>query len=315
MKPNGIVGRGPLSSGPASEAQEAFAEEVLDHLSPAARSRIISFAEGGTGTLYVNYFNVPSSAIDGADRENNRLMITVEGFGRGDKLKTELRIRFAQSTFGDPKYKLRAKSASAPAIARYVADYINLCAESEPKVRYSSNLSPDLRPNRGVGPEGGGRGVPQGSRIDWRFKGRDTTQMLFVTKEPDDQYYLWHEAYGKKPDWTYSFAKKSEAIAALNEQAGHSHRPNVGAELEPNRYLTRFQLERMLRESGSYSNADISRMTDDQLRRAVGHDRLVEAGDINRNGPAMNRNPHIETDTFEAFDLDNKAVRCNNLAC
>ncbi len=197
MKRNGIVGRGPLSSGPASAAQEAFAEEVLRRLSAEARSRVVRFAEGGSGTLFINYFNVPPSVLDGADRENNRLMITVEGFGRGDKLRAELRIRFTPSTFGDAKYKLRTKSASAEKIAQYVADYINLCAESEPKVRYS---------------------------------------------------------------------------------------PNPSRDLEPNRYLTRFQLERLLRERGDHSSADIARMTDDQLRRAVGHDRLVAAGDLTRNG-------------------------------
>lgn len=145
---------------------------------------------------------------------------------------------------------------------------------------------PNLNANRGVGPEEGGRGAPKGSRVDWRFKGSSTTQILFVTQEPDGKYYLWHESYGKKPDWTYAYGKKSEAITALNEAAGHSHRPN--------RNLTRFQLERLLADQGGFSRTEVANMTDDQIRRHIGADRLRDSGDMVRNPPHGHREPKFE---------------------
>jgi hypothetical protein len=82
-----------------------------------------------------------------------------------------------------------------------------------------------LIPNRGPGPEVGGR--PRGSRIDWRFIGQSTTKIAFVTKEPDGLYYLWQERHGEKPIPADPYERKSSAIDALNVVAGHTHRPNA----------------------------------------------------------------------------------------
>lgn len=51
----------------------------------------------------------------------------------------------------------------------------------------------------------------------------------------------------------------------------------------PNRALTRFQLERLALQAGGASRSDISRMTDAELRRYVGNDSLLEAGDMKKN--------------------------------
>jgi hypothetical protein len=67
----------------------------------------------------------------------------------------------------------------------------------------------------------------------------------------------------------------------------------------PNRALTRFQLERLALQAGGASRSDISRMTDAELRRYVGNDSLLEAGDMKKNATRRRE----EADVIAAREL------------
>lgn len=81
--------------------------------------------------VFINFYNIPEKLqTDQAVAENNRIMLDVTGFEDSDKLRVELAVR--GPSFGDARFKLRAKSGSDAVIAKYCADYINLCSQKAP---------------------------------------------------------------------------------------------------------------------------------------------------------------------------------------
>lgn len=95
------------------------------------RDRQIFMKEGVTGTFYVQFYNVPKRISDGAERENNRLMLTVEQVRGKSTVKVDLVVR--GPAFGTA-FKLRSKTGEPEAIAKYVAAFLNRAAKEEPRL-------------------------------------------------------------------------------------------------------------------------------------------------------------------------------------
>ena len=85
------------------------------------------FKVGSTGTVYVQFYNVPQGVENGAERENNRLMLVVSGV---PKRTVELAVR--GPAFGTD-FKLRSKTAEPESIVKYVTDFLNRAAKKEPR--------------------------------------------------------------------------------------------------------------------------------------------------------------------------------------
>lgn len=75
--------------------------------------------------LYVNFFNVPSFEVSGADKENNRIMVEVRGFDKSDldapaeKLRLELMVSVFPRDRG-----FRAKNAKAETILAFLTEFL-----------------------------------------------------------------------------------------------------------------------------------------------------------------------------------------------
>jgi hypothetical protein len=104
-------------------------------------------------TIFIHYFNLPEGIGDaggGAERENNRLMLAVNGFGRGQSEPAPGKVKVSTSVchLGDPhesrKLALRGKTASPEKMVEYVVNYLNKVARDVP---------PRLTHTRGVHPE------------------------------------------------------------------------------------------------------------------------------------------------------------------
>ena len=122
----------------------AFEDALLSRLNIGDKTiRIRSQTFGSsmnTDQIFVNFYNVPESMARGATGENNRLMIVVDGFSRESvdapppkgKIKAEVSVNMYRGRGDTPR--LRAKSGQIDAIAKYVADYINLIAATQAPV-------------------------------------------------------------------------------------------------------------------------------------------------------------------------------------
>lgn len=95
-------------------------------------------------TVYINFINLPSGvggAGGGAEAENNRMMFSVDGFGKEDphappptgKVKIEMRVSALPR-----EYKLRGKTGTPSQVAKYLADFINkVVKEVEPHLTHT----------------------------------------------------------------------------------------------------------------------------------------------------------------------------------
>jgi len=133
----------------ASEAlsSNGFVKEFESHLSVGDRH--VGFKQtsipnglGGSDTIYIYYYNLPKHiSVNGAEGMNNRVLLKVEGFHKTDKdapvplgkVKAEL-----LSTALPREFRMRAKSGSPEAIAKYVATYLNtIAAKVEPNFTHT----------------------------------------------------------------------------------------------------------------------------------------------------------------------------------
>jgi hypothetical protein len=113
----------------AAEAQvmtpEEFEAEVKKHLD--IKGRQIRFSSSSLGKkgdyLYINYINLPEGKGGGAESENNRFAVSIEGL-------TTNKVRAELSVSVNREFKLRAKSGPPAAIAKYVAEYFNKIAKN-----------------------------------------------------------------------------------------------------------------------------------------------------------------------------------------
>lgn len=99
-------------------------------------------------TVFIHYFNLPhgiGGAGGGAEAENNRMLLAVNGFGRGlhdpapGKVKVGLSVCSLSNPHAPPgadykarRWTLRAKSGAPEAIATYVAEFLNKTAAEVP---------------------------------------------------------------------------------------------------------------------------------------------------------------------------------------
>jgi hypothetical protein len=91
--------------------------------------RRISFSSGMLSGLpsravYINYYNLPAFCKDGAELENNRIMLEVEQVQ--ERFKVSLRVLAVKCD------KLRGKTTSAEGAADYIANYLNTVALNVP---------------------------------------------------------------------------------------------------------------------------------------------------------------------------------------
>ena len=113
-------------------------------------------------TVFIHYFNLPAGlggAGGGAESENNRVMLAVNGFGRGKdepapgKVKVGLSICNLTNPHSSPganyrerRWTMRAKTGTPEAIAAYVAAFLNKTAAEVPP-----HLTHTLRVHRAKG--------------------------------------------------------------------------------------------------------------------------------------------------------------------
>ena len=99
-------------------------------------------------TVFVHYFNLPEGIGDaggGAERENNRMLFAINGFGRGVNdlpPSGKIKIETSASSLSNPdappgdwraaRWQLRAKTGKSEAIAKYLADFLNKTAAKVP---------------------------------------------------------------------------------------------------------------------------------------------------------------------------------------
>lgn len=113
-----------------------FIELLRSKLSVGDRK--VSFVNHGN-QIFLNYINLPVKLSNGgAEAENNRIMLAITGFGKGEnepapsgKVWVEL-VVCAVRDANQGRLRLRAKSGSPEQIAQYVADFLNMIAKDIP---------------------------------------------------------------------------------------------------------------------------------------------------------------------------------------
>jgi hypothetical protein len=87
----------------------------------------------GDNSVFVNFINLPQEVVayregGGAEAENNRALFNVSGFRSGDdKIKIETLISVFPRSL-----RLRGKTGSSEAIAKYLAAHLNKIAKEIP---------------------------------------------------------------------------------------------------------------------------------------------------------------------------------------
>lgn len=93
-----------------------------------------SWGPGKEYEIYVNYINLPKgvgSAGGGAEAENNRASFWIRGFKADDVPVSKLRVEMSNSVF--PRtLKMRTKTASQGAIAKYLTEFLGKIAREVP---------------------------------------------------------------------------------------------------------------------------------------------------------------------------------------
>ena len=131
----------------AAEAMsaKAFMDSVSSQYKGGRVLRVNGGPLRGTDSVFVNFFNLPGDVLKpgqgGAEAENNRMMFIISGFDPKDanapspsgKVKIELSISALPRD-----YKLRAKTGTPEAIAKYLVDFLTkVTKEVEPKFTHT----------------------------------------------------------------------------------------------------------------------------------------------------------------------------------
>jgi hypothetical protein len=121
------------------QSSSDFIDELIELLDVGDRQVVIR--HGGLGrfnSVYVTLINLPygaGGAGGGAEAENNRLSISVTGFGAATgKVKAETSVSHIYrggSIARENRIEMRAKTAEPAKIAQYVADFLNKVAREE----------------------------------------------------------------------------------------------------------------------------------------------------------------------------------------
>lgn len=131
---------------------EEFIKAVESHLD--LKGRRISFDNESRlvgnryDTVYVHFYNLPKGvggAGGGAEAENNRMMFSVDGFGKETphsppptgKVKIEMRVSALPR-----EYRLRGKTGTPAQVAKYLADFLNKIVR-EVKPNYTHSTPPE----------------------------------------------------------------------------------------------------------------------------------------------------------------------------
>jgi hypothetical protein len=126
-----------------------FCERLKERLAPTIGSKgVLKCSSSGFGyheMAVINYYNVPSDAAKalphytrGAVAENNRLMLTVEGFGRGEGEPSPTgKVKLATSvwSFSMPRWGVkrpRGKTAAPAKVLDSVVAIVERVLELEP---------------------------------------------------------------------------------------------------------------------------------------------------------------------------------------
>jgi hypothetical protein len=118
----------------------AFVDALREHLQIGDRY-ISSRVESSWGPrkdeeVYVNFVNLPIAVVQrreggGAEAENNRASFWIRGFGTAGAPASRVKIECSNSVFS-PAHKLRAKTGSPAAVAKYLAEFLNRIARDVP---------------------------------------------------------------------------------------------------------------------------------------------------------------------------------------
>jgi hypothetical protein len=132
-----------------SGGPQAFVKLVQELAEHKLRDRHLKFrtyeARGSDrGSVYVNFFNLPKSVSGaeggGAEAENNRMMFSVYFSPDGASGKIEMTVSALPR-----EYRLRAKTAPLPQLARYLVDFLTKVAADVPPnfthTKMASNVS------------------------------------------------------------------------------------------------------------------------------------------------------------------------------
>jgi hypothetical protein len=117
---------------------DEFVELLKSKLDLKGRAIRFNTRSLGYGTVFINFSNVPEEKARGAAFENNRIQLSVDGFGKEDSHSPPPtgKVKVEQSVRSLPReWNLRAKTGTPEAVAKYIADYLNkVVREVEPKI-------------------------------------------------------------------------------------------------------------------------------------------------------------------------------------
>ena len=126
----------------ASEGSEDFIKMVEAQLKLDGRriqfDNLNNLAGPNYSTVYINFYNLEKPR-DSAHAENNRMLFSVDGFGKEDPHAPPPtgKVKINGVVCALPReYRLRGKSGTPAQIAKYFADHINkIVREVEPTER------------------------------------------------------------------------------------------------------------------------------------------------------------------------------------
>lgn len=132
-----------VEEGDLSEAEEMNAEEFKAALDGMLRTKAgdrhtyvkVDSSFGADPTVWVTLINLSKDVVSGpsfgAEGENNRVMLGVDGFKKDGSPASKVRVEARVSAI-PREYKLRAKAASPAKIAAYIADFIGKVVKEVP---------------------------------------------------------------------------------------------------------------------------------------------------------------------------------------
>jgi hypothetical protein len=85
---------------------------------------------GTRATVYVTFVNAPSARPGSAEWHNNRMLLSVEGWGKDPSLGADKLT--AETLSPGPFERIRKKSGSPLQIAKYLGDWITRTARTVP---------------------------------------------------------------------------------------------------------------------------------------------------------------------------------------
>jgi hypothetical protein len=124
-----------------------FIAELRNHA--PVTGMLSTLPPSGSGQLFVNFYNIPRARQgerDRAELENNRMLFTVSGFGKGpNEPPPSGTVKVEQTASALPReYRLRAKTGTPQQIAHYLADFIMRVNANVPP-KYTHSRAPNHR--------------------------------------------------------------------------------------------------------------------------------------------------------------------------